>query len=175
MKTPHTPKSRIRMGEEVDLVHISTVCEQFGISIYFARRWLEALGVPVFALHRSYYFNYATLRRAIYLVTQLGAPGFLTVGSEAKKERKDSDKDALTEITPEVLERLMQLDPDWEIRRAVRESLLPNVLEHVLKKVHATSKASPTLRLLSRLQQEKSRLEHKKSAESNKPSGKIEE
>jgi len=39
------------MGEEVDLVHISTVCEQFGISIYFARRWLEALGVPVFALH----------------------------------------------------------------------------------------------------------------------------
>ena len=148
-KSRHRPRRRIRMGEDVDLVRLDEITQLFDVPENQTRRWLKALGVPAIAIGRYYYFNYHSLKHALHLVTQVGAPGFVAVGSTAKKEKRQLDRGMLVQIEPSVLDQLMQFDPDWQIRKAVRESLLPSVLEQVLAKVQTGTKSSPSLKLIA--------------------------
>ena len=133
----HTaPEYSIRLDEHVHLVPLHTVSDRFGVNKKSVRHWLAELGVPTICIGDQEYFNLYALKRAIYLVTQVAAPGFLCLGSKARRDRRNRPASgALTQITPEILAELHQLDPDYEIRKALRDSLSNKALARLLDKI----------------------------------------
>ena len=147
------PRYSIRLDEHVHLVPTRTITERFGVPKTSVTRWLVDLGIPTIAVGDQEYFNMYALKRAIYLVTQVGAPGFLCIGSKLRRSKKDRPAARhLTAITPEILAELQELDPDWEIRHVIRDSLNTKALGRLLDKIgHTRGGKEPTNRTIRKI------------------------
>jgi len=135
-------------------VPVHTVTERFGVNKKSVAHWLAELGVPTICIGNQEYFNLYSLKRAIYLVTQVGAPGFLCLGSKVRRDRRNRPASkAITQITPEILAELFQLDPDYEIRKAIHDSLNTKALSRMLDKIgHTRGGREATNRTLRKIQ-----------------------
>ena len=126
-----TDAPRINLGAGVDLYPVKVIMDLFRIAYQAAHRYLKALGIPRLYINHTAYFNVHSLRRAIYLLSQAGGPGFAFPGSSARnrwsRHKKNPDELPIV-LTPKLIKQLERLDPNWDLRVTLEKLLqLDNV------------------------------------------------
>lgn len=131
------PKYGVRLSERVHLQPLNFITSRFGVSPASVYRWLAELGVPTISIGDMEYFNLYALTHALYLVTQVGGPGFLCFGSAGKRAKAHDRPNAphLTRLTPEIVLELSRLDPNWQVREAVAKALDIKKLREIAAKL----------------------------------------
>jgi len=75
----------LRMGTSVELHTTVELSAEFQITVKNAESMLRKLGVPTFSVGEHQFFSIHTLEQAMFISTELGAPGFASPGSKRKQ------------------------------------------------------------------------------------------
>ena len=108
---PNRPFKRCNLGETNDLREVAALASWFDIKYGEAVKVLNALGVPLLTFGDRDYFNVNALEEAIFILSELGAPGFQLRDSR-RPGRKLLRWPRSTRLRP-TIEPLESLTPEW--------------------------------------------------------------
>jgi len=89
------PRTIFRVGRSVELHTVETLAEVLGLSIRKVLYMLRDMGVPLFHIGDYRFFSIYSLEKAIFMCTEVGAPGYAGPGSRLRKHQLPRERHEL--------------------------------------------------------------------------------